>query len=453
MKCKRKGIILGLAIVVQIYTFQPAMAHENNVPVTLDTEAPMFSVTVPTSLPIWVDTSSQVTTATDAKIINNGVGPILISNVEITPVNGWSLSEYDTDHSKSKVNSKKIGFSLNGDITTSSHLEFDQSNWPSITSKGERLLTYDATLPPQSESIVEEVAQVVFTIGWDHAEDTTEYTPFTISASNRSLIGYTGQPNEDLVIPNKFIGEDGVPYQITSLENYAFKDCTNIRSLVLPDGLKDTGYGTFWGCTSMESVVLPEGLTKVGSGSFRQCSKLKQINLPNSIISIEDSAFYLCRELDSVTIPKNLEVMGAYAFQGCSGITGSITIPSGVKSIGLSAFAICEKLNNITLEDGIEIIGGGAFQSCKALTEFVIPESVTTIEKYAFAYCSNLGSINIPDSVESIGHFAFADLTSLKRLDVPSTVKDIGNNAFRDIIHVYYTGPATGSPWGALAIN
>ena len=57
--------------------------------VNLDVEAPTFSVTVPTALPINVDANGEVTTSSDAKIVNNSHGSVIVTNVTVTGKNDW----------------------------------------------------------------------------------------------------------------------------------------------------------------------------------------------------------------------------------------------------------------------------------------------------------------------------------------------------------------------------
>ncbi|MBQ3173549.1 MAG: leucine-rich repeat domain-containing protein, partial [Alistipes sp.] len=64
------------------------------------------------------------------------------------------------------------------------------------------------------------------------------------------------------------------------------------------------------------------------------------------------------------------------------------------------------------------------------LTEYTIPDSVTTIGDYAFSYCSLLTSVTIPDSVTSIGSFAFYYCTSLTSVTIPDSVTEVGLYAF-----------------------
>ena len=82
------------------------------------------------------------------------------------------------------------------------------------------------------------------------------------------------------------------------------------------------------------------------------------------------------------------------------------------------------------IKDRTKIICDGAFNCCSALTEVVIPNSVTSIGNSAFANCSALSNIAIPDSVTSIGNYAFSSCCSLSDIIIPDSVEIVGNGAF-----------------------
>lgn len=66
---------------------------------------------------------------------------------------------------------------------------------------------------------------------------------------------------------------------------------------------------------------------------------------------------------------------------------------------------------------------------------------------------SSLTSLTFPKGMTVIGDNAFGNCTKLTALTIPNTVTSIGYNAFGNVPHVYYNGSATGSPWGARAVN
>ncbi|MDE6568686.1 MAG: leucine-rich repeat protein [Lachnospiraceae bacterium] len=141
-----------------------------------------------------------------------------------------------------------------------------------------------------------------------------------------------------------------------------------------------------------------------------------------------------------------------YMFYNQSSLN-NLTYPKGMTVIGEYAFAYCGKLKDITIPSTVTSIGSNAFRSCDWLTDITIPNGITSINSQAFRDCVNLANVVIPDTVTSIGAGAFSNCTKLTALRIPNTVTSIGYDAFKNVPHVYYTGSATGSPWGAKAIN
>ena len=74
-----------------------------------------------------------------------------------------------------------------------------------------------------------------------------------------------------------------------------------------------------------------------------ECSNLTSVILPEGLKVIEDYAFYGCSSLTSVTLPEGLKVVGDYAFEGCSSLT-SATLPKGLQELGKGVFCECTAL-------------------------------------------------------------------------------------------------------------
>ena len=167
----------------------------------------------------------------------------------------------------------------------------------------------------------------------------------------------------------------------------------------------------------------------IGDYAFSGCSSLTSLTLPSSVTSIGGHAFEKCSGLTSLTLPSSVTSIGEFAFRYCSGLT-SLTIPSGVTTIDYYAFADCRGLTSLTLPSSVTSIGGYAFAWCSGLTSLTLPSSVTSIGGYAFAWCSGLTSLTLPSSVTSIGGHAFAWCSGLTSLTLPSSVTEIDWSTF-----------------------
>lgn len=189
-------------------------------------------------------------------------------------------------------------------------------------------------------------------------------------------------------------------------------------------------YSAFKNCSSLPSVTLPESITTIGFSAFQNCSALTSIYLPEGITSIENYVFEGCSSLSSITLPTGVTSIGKSAFRECSSLT-SITLPGGITSIENSVFNNCFSLSSITLPDGITSIGDFAFHGCSALSSITLPRGITSIGKYAFTGCTALTSINLPEGITSIGDNAFLNCY-LVSVIIPSSTTYIGNSAFYD---------------------
>ena len=178
MRNLKKTLTTMLAVIMLVSISAPAFAADTtsqSTPVEVTAAAATFNVTVPTTLPISVSATGVVTTASDAKIVNNSWGAIKVSGLAITGQNGWSIANFDTTNmSTAKVNAKLIAMSINGDKTTGvDAISFNAVNFPKLdgmndTATDELAITYTAKVPAQSTAIASTaIAQVVFTIEWD----------------------------------------------------------------------------------------------------------------------------------------------------------------------------------------------------------------------------------------------------------------------------------------------
>lgn len=205
--------------------------------------------------------------------------------------------------------------------------------------------------------------------------------------------------------------------------------CSQIKIVVIEEGVTSIGDYAFYGCSNLTSVTIGESVTSIGESAFGRCSSLTRVETTDlaawsSINFWSDgtgSSNPLCytHELylngmlvTDLVIPDGVTNIGGSAFDGCSSLT-SVSIPDSVTNIGWRAFHGCSGLTSVTIGNSVTSIDGSAFDGCSSLTSVTIPSSVTSIGYSAFFICSNLTSVTIGNNVTSIGGRAFEGCNSL----------------------------------------
>ena len=216
-----------------------------------------------------------------------------------------------------------------------------------------------------------------------------------------------------------------IPNSVTYIGSSVFSNCVSLANVTI--GMKNIS-NSFSGL-DFTSVTLLDGVESIGERAFKNCSHIKTITIPESVTNIGSSAFSGCSSLSSITISENVTSIGSSAFEKCNSLT-TIAIPYGVTKIEDNTFADCGSLTYATLPNSITSIGQKAFYECSSLSFVCIPNKVTSIGAYAFYNCCSLTSIFIPNSVTSIGVGSFKWCSSITSITIPNSVKSIGNEAF-----------------------
>ncbi|MBQ2740894.1 MAG: leucine-rich repeat domain-containing protein [Clostridia bacterium] len=192
-----------------------------------------------------------------------------------------------------------------------------------------------------------------------------------------------------------------------------------ITEFVIPDGVSTIGNYAFCQFKNLTNVVIPNSVTSIGEKAFAYCDGLTSIDIPASVISIEKMAFYGCTNLANVTVDQNNT-----AYQS---IEGNLYTKDGTRLI---QYAAAKTATTFIIPDGVISIENGAFSECYHLTSVVMPDSVVYVGDDAFYWCNRLKSVEFSNSITTIGAYAFYNCGSLTSVVIPNSVVSIGEKAF-----------------------
>ena len=246
----------------------------------------------------------------------------------------------------------------------------------------------------------------------------------------------TVDPNiENIYIPDTYNGLPITQFKrFSTLMSGAFSDLYNLKSIRIPNSVTHIAANAFRNCTSLNHINLPNKLEILGSYTFVD-SGLKSIFLPKSINTFGVRVFGYCEQLEDVIFENNIAItdLTSFLFLGCINLT-TITIPKNITSMAHNTFRGCVNLEQVIFEPGINLATLTGFIDCYRLRNIEIPNSVTTIGTECFrnAGIELVGeflNIILPPTLQVIGNRAFMNC-KIQNITIPNNLTSFGLSVF-----------------------
>ena len=259
---------------------------------------------------------------------------------------------------------------------------------------------------------------------------------------------------------------------MTSIGKYAFRYCTNLKSIEIPNSVTDIGYGAFWNCSAItdikvewekpvdldlddvfDSTTYQNAVLNLPQNAWINYvmdyywSEFKNIScgdlgvtdysdgtyfyryLPSSgfTVLVSNSSY---KNFSSISIPQRISAEGSFysifgiapkAFYNCTNAKGNLVIPNGCEKIGRDAFYKCSQLSSVTIPVSLKEIGRGAFEGCTGLSQVDISDLT--------AWCDIDFYDNYSNPLDYAKHL-YLNGDKIVNLRIPEGVKKLKPNVF-----------------------
>lgn len=291
--------------------------------------------------------------------------------------------------------------------------------------------------------------------------------------------GWTSTGNVSVVIPSS----------VTKVDDFAFADCTALKTVDCGINVTYLGKGAFSHCTSLVDVILPKA-SVLRTLTFDSCTSLKEVEINKYVQTIQSKTFLNCTGLSQMYIPDTVAYMegptydsgifhgcldsiflclegdgestvDTYAFTVFGADNGSCHIPANF-NMSRAEYEYWKSLRTLTSsdfnpEDGSLEIKSYITSNGEEIELYAVPNNlmydfsiidedmkhgntslvslkfedgsnIRYIGSKAFHYCRGLETVNLKNTVMSIEENAFSECESLKTVDLPLCC--VGNRAF-----------------------
>lgn len=235
---------------------------------------------------------------------------------------------------------------------------------------------------------------------------------------------FTADHSELIICPAGFVGSVEVPAATIRIHDRAFLNCVNLEALTFVGGTEPMTVGdeAFKGCSKLTTLTLPDNASTLGKSAFAKSTALQTLHLGKNVENFDAAMVTDCPSIQAIYVTEGSEFL----------FSDNGVLYNGDKSV-LICYPISRETTVYTVQDTVKVIGSSAFLENTSIQEVVLPAGLIEIRAHAFDYCSNLKTVHIPNTVTLIDESAFYHCSYLSELTFEMGGTDkmiIGKNAF-----------------------
>lgn len=274
------------------------------------------------------------------------------------------------------------------------------------------------------------------------------------TADKWAEIDFVNKYSNPISVSNFYIKDELVEdVELTSasqVKDFAFYNCTSLKSLKIGDTVETIGENAFYGCTGLNFVEIGINVQKIEENAFagsnsinsvvwgaRACECTKPFDSSASTVKsfvfkegVEEIPDLLCANLggvQEVLIPKSVTNVAVHSLPG----------DGALKTVVWNAKK-CADMSRPRFSDSSLNADGSIYRIYpnKSITSFTFGDEVEYIPKNLCYAIESVEKINIPNSVQKIGEKAFYGCKSLYDVTIGEGVKEIGDSAFYNCVNI-----------------
>lgn len=254
--------------------------------------------------------------------------------------------------------------------------------------------------------------------------------PQTYNGNNVTAIGPEAFYNNDNIKVIK------ISNNIKTIDSSAFYGCNNLEAINVDSNnlyfisiagvLYNEDITALYTCPPKAVGInyeIPYGVMTIKGCAFRNCSSLQTVTIPNTVYDIEYRAFENCQALETVRVPKQVTTIGSYVFDGCEELTlevyegsmaESYAYNNDIPHIYVNEYTYGNYKYEINGDNTIVITGYTGYENEVVIPETIYGTKVTEIGDRVFADNNYVNRITVGENISSIGNEAFADCDNLQ---------------------------------------